>query len=809
MNLSLNWLKRYIDFDLSLEELSEILTDIGLEVEGLEKVETIKGGLKGVVVGYVEECGKHANADKLSLTKVNIGDLELKQIVCGAPNVAAGQKVLVATIGTTLYSSKDGEPFKIKKGKIRGEVSEGMICAQDELGLGSDHSGIIVLPEDVPVGTLASDYYQVEDDYVFDIGLTPNRSDATSHLGVAKDLAAYLKINKGGTGQVKDPDLTHFKVDVDNPPMPVEIENPEACPRYSGISLSGVAVGPSPSWMQNLLRSVGVRPINNVVDITNFILHEYGQPLHAFDADKIKGNKIRVKKLAQDTTFLSLDEKERKLHADDLMICDGESGPMCIGGVFGGLHSGVTDTTKNIFLEAAHFEAGHIRRTSTRHLLRTDAAKVFEKGSDPNITIQALERAALLLQEYAGATIASQIVDEYPSEIKPVEIQVNYANIQDAIGTPMEKEEIHNILRAMEMELKPVDDNSFVAIVPTNKADVLREVDIIEEVLRIYGFNKVPIPAQLRTAITYQNYPTSRQVKNGLADYLANNGFNEMMGMSLIESSRYGEPREDMVFINNTSNIHLDIMRPDALISGLKSVAHNLNYQQNDVRLFEFGRSYAKLEDGFKENEFLSLFVTGSDNPQSWQNTAKPTDFYYLKNWVERVLQKVSISSYQIKEVDGAEFDYGLEFHRGPSSLVRFGQVSKKLLKRAEVSVPVYFAEFGLKALVKGGKKASVQVDEISKYPAMERDLSLVLGSAVTFGEVMAVSKNTNKKLIKDVSLFDVYKNEEQLGQGKKAYAVKFKFQDISKTLTDKEVDKVMTALQENFTKKLGAEIRM
>ena len=808
MNLSVNWLKRYIDFDLTLDELSEILTDIGLEVEGLEKVETIKGGLKGVVVGYVEECGKHPNADKLSLTKVNLGDLELSQIVCGAPNVAAGQKVLVATVGTTLYK-EDDEPMKIKKGKIRGEVSEGMICAEDELGLGNDHSGIIVLPNDVPVGTLASDYYQVEDDYVFDIGLTPNRSDATSHLGVAKDLAAYLKINKGHTGTVKDPDLTHFKVDIDNPPMPVEIENPEACPRYCGISLTGIKIAPSPSWMQNLLRSVGVRPISNVVDITNFILHEYGQPLHAFDADKIKGSKIKVKKLAQDTPFLSLDEKERKLHAEDLMICDGESNPMCIGGVFGGLNSGVTETTKNIFLEAAHFEAGHIRRTSTRHLLRTDAAKVFEKGSDPNITIKALERAALLLQEYAGATIASQIVDEYPEEIQPREIYVNYTTLQEAIGTPMERDEIHNILRAMEMELKPVDDQSFIAIVPTNKADVLREVDIIEEVLRIYGFNKVPIPEQLRTSITYQNYPTARQVKNGLADYLANNGFNEMMGMSLIESSRYGEPTDKMVFINNTSNIHLDIMRPDALISGLKSVAHNLNYQQNDVRLFEFGRSYAKEAEGFQESEFLSLFVTGSDQLQSWQSASNPTDFYFLKNWVERVLQKVNISSYQVKEVEGTDFDFGLEYHRGPSSLVRFGQVKKKLLKRGEISALVYFAEFGLKALIKSGKKASVQVEEISKYPAMERDLSLVLESGVTFGEVLAVSKNTNKKLIKEVSLFDVYKNEEQLGQGKKAYAVKFKFQDISKTLTDKEVDKVMTALQDNFKAKLGAEIRM
>lgn len=812
MNLSLNWLKRYIDIDLPVDELSEILTDIGLEVEGMEKVETIPGGLKGVVVGHVVECDKHPNADKLSLTKVNVGELELLQVVCGAPNVAQGQKVLVATIGTTLYSA-EGEPWKIKKGKIRGEESQGMICAEDELGLGKSHDGIMVLPEDVPVGTLAKDYYKVEDDYVFDIGLTPNRSDATSHLGVARDLAAYLKINKGTDTDVKEPAVTDFHVDIEGQPFQIEIENTTACPRYTGISLSNVKVGESPTWMQDLLRSIGVRPISNVVDITNFILHELGQPLHAFDAKKVTGQQVRIKNLPEGTTFVTLDEQERKLLATDLMICDGESKPMCIAGVFGGLSSGVTETTTDIFLESAHFEAGSIRKTSTKHLLRTDAAKIFEKGSDPNLTKYALKRAALLLKEHAGATITSEIVDEYPAEISPKEIVVNYDRVNKIIGTTLEQEEIHNILRAMNMELKPVDDNTMIVKVPTDKADVLREVDIVEEILRIYGFNKVPIPTQLKTAINYQNYPTKRQIQNGIASLLANNGFNEMMGLSLIESEKYYGEAKDLVYINNTSNIHLDIMRPDSLITGLKSVAHNINHQQTDVKLFEFGRYYNKLtneeqETSYKETEFLSLFISGSDQKNSWNTNESQTDFYVLKKWVEQVLTQTSIQGYQVKEVEGENFNEGLEYHRGPNTIVKFGSVSRKVLKKVGLSNPVYYAEFNYKTVVRAAGKASLQVAEISKYPSTQRDLSLVIAKQVKFEDILKTAKSTEKKLIKEISLFDVYRNEEQLGEGKKAYAIKFLFQDLSKTLNDKEIDKVMNKLIDNFKTKLGAEIR-
>ncbi len=806
MKVSLNWLKRYIDIDLPIERVSEILTDIGLEVEGLEKVESIKGGLQGIVVGHVLECGKHPNADKLSVTKVDIGEGEPVQIVCGAPNVGANQKVLVATIGTTLYDEK-GEPFKIKRGKMRGEESLGMICAEDELGLGTSHDGIMLLPNDLPVGLKASEHFKLEDDYVFEIGLTPNRSDATCHLGVAKDLAAYLKINEGWTGSIKEPVIEDFNIDGSIAPLTVKVHNQKACPRYSGISLTDVKVGESPKWMQQLLLAVGVRPISNIVDITNFVLHEMGQPLHAFDQDIITDQTINVKTLSEGSLFLSLDERERKLSDQDLMICDGQDNPMCIGGIFGGFNSGVKEETTNIFLEAAHFDSSSIRKTSTRHLLRSDAAKVFEKGSDPNITVQVLKRAALLLQEYAGAKIESEIIDIYPSPIKPKEVLVKYANVNRIIGTDLPKDTVHDILRAMDMELRPMDNDSIIVYVPTNKADVLREIDIIEEILRIYGFNKVPIPTQLKTAINYQNYPTSRDIKNKIADLLAANGFNEMMGLSLIESRLY-EDNVDHVFINNTSNVHLDIMRPDALLSGLKSIAHNLNHQQLDLRLFEYGRAYIKEED-FVETDFLTLFISGQKEKSNWNNAnSDKVDFYDLKKWVNLILDRINISGYQIAETEESGLDFGLKYHRGPSAMVNFGKVDRATQKIAEVKQDIYYACFNLKTLIRSASKASVKTTEISKYPSTSRDLALVIDEGVSFDKIVGITKKTEKKLISEVSLFDIYKNEEQLGKGKKSYAVKFVFQDSTKTLKDKDVDKVMNKLIENFGSELGARIR-
>lgn len=808
MKVSYNWIKRYINIDEATERVAEVLTDLGLEVEGLEEVESIKGGLQGIVVGHVLSCEKHPNADKLSLTKVDLGQDNVVQIVCGAPNVAAGQKVVVATTGTTLYS-EEGEAWTIKKGKIRGEVSEGMICAEDELGIGKDHSGIIVLPDDTPVGIKASEYYKVESDYVFEIGLTPNRSDATCHFGVAEDLAAYYKINGEGYLPVKDFLTEEFEVDIQDNSFKVSVEDKEACPRYSGVVLSNIKVKPSPEWMRNLLSSIGVRPINNVVDITNFILHAYGQPLHAFDADRISGKEIRVKKLKEGTQFLSLDEKERTLSGNDLMICDGEDKPMCIAGVFGGLNSGVTESTTNIFLESAHFSASGIRRSSTKHLLRTDAAKIFEKGSDPNLTVKALKKAVSLLRECADAKVNSEIIDIYPEKIEARKILLNFDHVNRLLGTKLSNAEIVSILHAMNMTTKVVDDSKVYVEVPTNKADVLREVDLIEEVLRIYGFNKVEIPSVLKSTLTTHNFPNPRSVKNTISDLLASNGFNEMMGLSLAESKWYAEGHENFVFINNTSNTHLDIMRPDPLMSGLDSVARNVNYQQTDLRLFEFGKSYQKAEE-FVENKFLSLFLTGQASQESWMNSSvMDLSFYDLKKWVELILTRMNIASYQVAEIETVDtFEYGLKIHRGPVELVKYGKLTTKPLSVFGIKQEVFYAEFNWSNVLKAALKAKISIEPISKYPSTRRDLALVLDDSVKFEDIVKLTRSVEKKLITDIQLFDVYKNVEQLGEGKKSYAVKFTFQNLEKTLKDKEVDKIINKLTDVFGKNLGATIR-
>ena len=811
MKTSLSWLKKYIDLDLEINELSEILTTIGLEIEGVDEVEMIKGGLQGVVIGEVKTCVKHPDADKLSLTTVNIGSEEDLQIVCGAPNVAAGQKVLVATIGTTLYNGD--EAWKIKKGKIRGQSSEGMICAEDELGLGTSHDGIMVLPEDAQVGTPAASYFKIESDTVFDIGLTPNRSDATSHLGVAKDLYAYLKINHNYSGDVREPDISNFAVSHNSMPIDVEIKDKDACPRYSGVTLSNVRVGESPEWMQKHLKAIGVRPISNIVDITNYVLHELGQPLHAFDADKIAGKKIIVKKANAGDTFISLDEKERKLHQEDLMICDGNEKGMCIAGVFGGLNSGVTDNTTNIFLESAHFEAGSTRRTSTRHVLRTDAAKVFEKGSDPNITVFALKRAAQLMVEYAGATITSDVVDVYPKEIKPQKVTLSYDKVKRHIGTDISRDEIHNILRAMEMEITPVNDDQIKVSIPTNKADVTRDVDVIEEILRIYGFNKIPIPTKVSSTLTFSEYPNKRKIKEIVSDHLAANGFNEMMGLSLIESKKYADayPLDEasFVYINNTSNIHLDIMRPEMMVSGLQSVLHNHNRQQGNVRLFEFGKSYLKNEDDFKETEYLTLFISGKRRLENWRYDFKPeVDFFDVKKVVGSIFERLGISGYQISESEDDRFSYGLHYHRGPSTMAVFGEVDSAILSRMGIKSSVFYAEIPVKLLVKAAKNSKTTISEISKYPSMRRDLALVVDTNVKFEEIQKLAVKADKKLLKEINLFDVYTNEEHVGKGKKSYAVSYLFEDASSTMKDKDVDKIMKKLIGSYTHQLGAVIR-
>ncbi len=812
MKISLNWLKKYISLDMDPEKIGEILTDIGLEVEGMDQIESIKGGLEGLVVGEILTCEKHPNADKLKCTTVNVGGEEPLSIVCGAPNCAAGQKVIVATHGTTIHPI-EGEPFKIKKGKIRGEVSAGMICAEDEIGLGTDHDGIIVLDNKAEVGTPASEVFEVTTDTVYEIGLTPNRCDATCHLGVADDLLAYLKINHELDGQVIRPDLGDLPPHENTLPFTIEVEDNVGCPRYTGMSFKNVKVGPSPQWLKDNLHSIGVRSINNVVDITNFILHTYGQPLHAFDADKVAGHKIVVCHLPEGTKFTTLDEKERSLRAEDLMICDGEKNGLCLAGIFGGISSGVTEETTNVFLEAAHFNGGMIRRSSTAHLLRTDAAKVFEKGSDPNITKEAMLYTAKLFQELCGAAIASEIYDVYPKKIERTKIELHYEKINRVIGIDIDKEEVHSILLALNMELKPVDQDSVQVSVPTNKCEVLREVDLIEEILRIYGFNKVPIPATIKSTINYEAYPNKKSIIQSIATTLSSNGFNEMMGLSLIEDKhvlpQLNLASEDLVYINNTSNIHLNIMRPEPMISGLISVLHNHNYQQKDLKLYELGRSYKTAEGGFTEKEFLTIFLSGAEKQEHWTNTGgSGQNLYSIKQWADWVLQRVGIHSFQADELEEARWDYGLSYRRGKDVLVKFGAVSSDILEHLDIKSDVFYAEFDLETLIRsiGGNK--VKVAEISKYPGVRRDLALVLDESVAYANVQKAAHSLKSKILQNVNLFDIYKSEEHLGKNKKSYAIKLLFQDKDKTLKDKVVDKEIQQLIKIFEDKLGASIR-
>ncbi|MBV6652432.1 MAG: phenylalanine--tRNA ligase subunit beta, partial [Mameliella sp.] len=746
MKVSLNWLKEYIDIDHSPEEVSAMLTGIGLEEEGMERVESIRGGLEGVVVGHVIECGQHPDADRLSLTKVDIGGEAPLQIVCGAPNVAQGQKVMVATVGTTLYPTGSEEPLKLKKGKIRGQVSEGMICAEDELGTGTSHDGILVLPEATPVGTPARTYFNIEIDHVYEIGLTPNRSDATNHLGVAKDLAAYLKVNHSHNEGVHLPSVDDFNADDHSLVVDIEVEDAHACPRYAGLTIKGITVAESPNWLKNRLLSIGLRPINNVVDVTNFILHELGQPLHAFDMAKVKGQKVIVKTLPKDSKFTTLDEVERVLTGEDLMICNGEGEGMCIAGVFGGIGSGVTESTTEVFLESAHFNAKTIRRTSMGHNLRTDAAKVFEKGSDPNIVVYALKRAAMLIKELAGGTISSEITDLYPNPVKPVEVQVSYAHTNRLIGIDIPKEQMHSILKALEMEILSDDGATFTVAVPTNKSDVTREADVIEEILRIYGYNEVPIPTQVKTGINIAPQPDPTLLQDKIGDFLAANGFNEMMALSLSRSQYYKEifqALEDskLVYINNTSGAQLDIMRPDMLFSGLEAILHNQNRQQSRLKLFEFGRTYQHGDGKIDEQKHLSLFLVGERHAETWLDVRKGnTDYYALKASVENILARLGMQGYQATALRDDTFAFGMEFHRGPQTLVRFGKANPKLVKAMGIRGEVYYADFNWDNLVKARRKYKLSYEELNKFPSSRRDLALVIDNSVKFSDIVAIA---------------------------------------------------------------------
>jgi len=808
MKISYNWLKKYLDFELELDKLCEILTDTGLEVEGTQHWQSVPGGLKGLVVGEVLEAEKHPNADKLKITKVNIGETETLPIVCGAPNVAAGQKVVVATVGTMLYPTA-GDPFQIKKAKIRGEASQGMICAEDEIGLGTSHEGIMVLNPGTEVGTPAGKIFEVEEDYIIEIGLTPNRSDAFSHIGVAKDLKAALQINHNFTGEVKMPGVSNFPGKETAGPITVTIEDKEKCLRYAGLYIENVTIKESPNWLKNKLTAVGVRPINNVVDITNFILHEIGQPLHAFDADKITEQEVIVKTLPVGTPFLALDEKEYKLTADDLVICNPEDG-MCIAGVFGGLKSGVTDATKNIFLESACFEPINTRKTSFKHLLRTDAAQRFEKGVDPNISVYALKRAALLMQELADAEINTAIVDVYPETILPKKITVNTNKVRRLIGDAINNEAMIAILEAMEMKVQTAGDSEIEVQVPTNKYDVTREADIVEEVLRIYGFNKVPIPGKVSAALNYSKVPTKHQLQNKVSNFLVSNGLVEAMNLS-ISNAKYYEQHlvsdKKVVALLNNLNANLDVMRATMLFSGLENIRHNINRQISNVSLFEFGKTYWQTDDTYNETENLSIFLTGKTGNESWQSETADQNFYQLKALVNLVLEMMSIDGYKVDELEINALSYNLSYSKNDKIVATFGLVDDKISKAFDIKQPVYYANLNWSALVKISQKASITFKEIPKYPKVRRDLAMLLDEKVQFAEIKSISNKTVKHILGEVNLFDIYKGDK-IEKGKKSYAVSFHFQDDKKTLTDKEVDKAMNKLIKNFGEELGAVLR-
>ena len=812
MKISFNWLNDYLDLDgFSINQIAGILTDLGLEVANVEEVESVKGGLHGVIIGEVVHCERHPNADKLSLTRVDIGKGQPLQIVCGAPNVAAGQKVPVATIGTKLFSP-EGEEWEIRKGKIRGEVSEGMICAEDELGLGESHEGIMVLPGDVTIGMSARDYFQVETDYVFEIELTPNRSDATSHIGVALDLAAYLKLNEGHSGEVRFPVIEEQWPTGPGLSVEVIVEDEEACPRYSGVTISGIEIKSSPDWMQNRLKAIGVRPINNIVDITNYILHEYGQPLHAFDADKINGGKIRVKKLKEGTGFISLDEMNRKLSGEDLMICDDRSEGLCIAGVFGGIGSGVTGTTKNVFLESAHFHAKTVRKTSMRHNLRTDAALVFEKGSDPAITLSALKHAALLVIELAGGKLSSPFLDKYPTPVEKARVRVRYANVERLIGIPLGKEKLAAIFDALRMDVLESDAEGVLLTVPTSKADVTREVDVIEEILRVYGLNNIPEPEKISVSVAPGQRKENFRIRKYLAEYLTARSFNEAMSLSLTMSKKYLEnpvvPKEQLVYINNTSNVQLDVLRPELLFSALDNLVYNQNRQQRDVLLFEFGKGYRMKGVQVEENEWLSLVAMGQLHQKSWKTgRMAEVDYFYLKAQVKNLFLRMNIQSWQELPAEDNRFEYATDWMYENKLLARLGKVKASLARAFGLKQEVYFAEVDFEQLVSRAPEQLV-VREISKFPGTSRDLALVIDRSRTFSEISDLAFQTIRQSLQSVELFDVYDNEEQLGKGKISYAISLRFEDEFKTLKDKEVDKLMQKFIESLEHNLHVSVR-
>ena len=820
MNISYNWLKEYVSFDLNPNEVAEALTSIGLEVGSVEEVQSIKGGLEGIVIGEVLTCEPHPNSDHMHVTTVNLGSGDPVQIVCGAANVAAGQKVVVATIGTKLYDGD--ECFTIKKSKLRGIESLGMICAEDEIGIGTSHEGIIVLPEDAVPGTPAKDYFNIKSDYVIEVDITPNRADACSHYGVARDLYAYL-VQAGKKTALTRPSDEMFAVDNHNLNIDIEVVDPAMCPRYAGVTIKDVTVKESPEWLQNKLRLIGLRPINNIVDITNYILHAYGQPLHCFDADKIKGGKIVVRSMPQGTPFVTLDGVERKLDERDLMICNVEE-PMCMAGVFGGLDSGTTETTKNVFLESAYFNPTTVRKTARRHGLSTDSSFRFERGIDPNNVIYCLKQAALLVKELAGGTISMEIKDNYPAPIADFTVDLKYQYVHDLIGKTIPVETIKSIVSSLEMKIISETQDGITLQVPPYRVDVQRPCDVVEDILRIYGYNNVEIPTTLKSSLTTKGeVDRSQKLQNLISEQLVGCGFNEILNNSLTKSAYYENletyPLKNSVMLMNPLSNDLNCMRQTLLFGGLESIQHNANRKNADLKFFEFGNCYyynaekknpEKALAAYSENYHLGLWVTGKRVTNSWAHAEENSSVYELKAYVLNIFSRLGLNlgSVVFGNLANEIYSAAVSIHtRGGKLLATFGIVSKKIQKAFDLDNEVYYAEINWTELMKAVKNVKVSYTEISKFPSVKRDLALLLDKNVQFAEIESIAYETEKKLLKAVELFDVYEGKN-LEPGKKSYAVSFLLQDENATLNDKQIDKIMNKLITNLENKLGAKLR-
>ena len=820
MNISYNWLKEYLDFDLQPEEVAAALTSIGLETGSVEEVQTIKGGLEGLVVGEVLTCEMHPNSDHLHVTTVNVGSGEPLQIVCGAPNVAAGQKVIVAVNGTKLY---DGDKeFTIKRSKLRGVESNGMICAEDEIGVGTDHAGIIVLPSDTPVGLPAKEYYNIKSDYVLEVDITPNRVDATSHFGVARDLAAYLKQN-GKPAELKRPSVEAFHIDDETPAIEVVVENTEACLRYSGVTIKGVTVKESPEWLQNRLRTIGLRPINNVVDVTNYILHGMGQPLHSFDAGKINGGKVIVKAANEGDKFVTLDGVERTLTARDLMICNTEK-PMCIAGVFGGLESGVTEETTDVFLESATFHPTWIRKTARRFGLNTDASFRYERGLDPNATIYILKYAALLIKEVAGGTITGTIQDIYPKVFEPYKVNLTYEKINSLTGKVIPAETVKSIVDSLEMKITSETEEGLSLEVPVYRIDVQRDVDVIEDILRIYGYNNIEFSDHVKSSLSYQT-PTdhSYKMENLISEQLCGYGFNEILNNSLTRSAYYEAlttyPASHCIMLMNPLSADLNCLRQTLLFGGLESIEHNMKRKKGNIHFYEFGNCYDFNAENKKDGEALSpyseeyhlgIWVCGNRVENNWAHPNEKTSIYELKAYVENILVRLGVSLKKVifGNLTNDIYDAGLSLTtQSGKALGSLGIVSHKICKAMDIDTEVYYAELRWTALMKETKKNKVTYTDLSKFPGVKRDLALLIDKSVAFAEIQKIAFESERKLLKEVTLFDVYEGKN-LPEGKKSYAVSFFLEDETKTLNDKQIDAIMKKIQTNLEQKVGAQLR-